>query len=312
MKFYIILFTAFFLTSCEKTDPPSAFGTLERDRITLTATANEILLLRHVPEGAQVKQGDLLLSFDNQLETQRVAQMQADVDRLQASLNFYQNGTRQEQIASAKARMQQAQVRRNNAQHELERRESLRNQSMISASDLDQAKLQRDIAQAQWEDSNQQLHELQNGSREEVIAQALASLKNAQALLAQETKKLNDLQIVATRDGTIEDFPFEVGERVPMGAVVVIIASNASPYARLSLPETSLAHYKVNDPVNIIIDGTGTPVNGKIRFISPRPFFTPYFALHQSERSRLMFKVEVDLQNANNLPTGVPLHMELK
>ena len=312
MKKILLLILGIQLTACEQMEPPSAFGTLERDRITLSATANEIILNHAVVEGAQVKKGDLLLSLDSTLESERVNQMQAERSRLEASLNFYKNGTRQEQIASAKARVQQAKIKLDNTQRELQRRESLRKQSLISDAELDQAKLQFDLAKAQLDDSQQQFHELQTGNREEIIQQAEAALKNAEALLAQEQKKLDDLQIKATRDGVLEDFPYEVGERVPLGAVVAIIAADSMPFARLSLPETSLAKYKLNDTVDIYIDGIEKPFSGKIRFISPRPFFTPYFSLHQSERTRLMYKMEVNLQDAAQLPTGIPLHMELK
>jgi HlyD family secretion protein len=312
LKKTLLILISTLLISCEKMEPPSAFGTLERDRITLSATANEIILSHAVTEGSLVKKGDLLLNLDSTLESERVKQMQAERSRLEASLNFYKNGSRQEQIASAKARVQQAQMRLDNSQRELQRRESLRKQSLISDAELDQSKLQFDLAKAQLDDSQQQFHELQTGNREEIIQQAEAALKNADALLAQEQKKLADLEIKATRDGVVEDFPYEVGERVPQGAVVAIIAADSFPYARLSLPETSLAQYKVNDTVEIYIDGIEKPFTGKIRFISPRPFFTPYFSLHQSERTRLMYKIEVNLQDAQQLPTGIPLHMELK
>lgn len=312
MRITLLLILGLTIAACEKMEHPSAFGTLERDRITLSATANEIILSHSVPEGAQVKKGDLLLTLDSTLESERAKQMQAEHARLEASLNFYKNGSRQEQIASAKARVQQAKMRLDNSQRELQRRESLRKQSLISDAELEQAKLQSDLAKSQLDDNQQQFHELQTGSREEIIQQAEAALKNAAALLAQEQKKLDDLQIRATRDGVLEDFPYEVGERVPMGAIVAIVAADSIPYARLSLPETSLAQYKVNDKVDIFIDGIEKSFSGKIRFISPRPFFTPYFSLHQSERARLMYKLEVNLQDAQQLPTGIPLHMELK
>lgn len=308
----MILIASLMLTACEKMEAPSAFGTLERDRITLSATANEIILEHHIKEGSPVKKGDLLVSLDNTIEIEKVKQMQAERDRLEASWQFYKNGNRREQIASAEARVTQAKAKLANSSRELKRLESLRQQSLISIAELDQAKLGYDTSKAQLDDSQQQLIELQTGNREEIIRQAEAAFKTAEASLAQEQKRLSDLQIIATRNGILEDLPYEVGERVPLGAVVAIITADAKPYARLSLPETSLAQYKVNDTVQIYIDGVEESVAGKIRYISPRPFFTPYFALHQAERTRLMFKMEVDLSNADSLPTGLPLHMELK
>lgn len=308
----LLLLLSIILTACEKMEAPSAFGTLERDRITLSATANEIITAHHIKEGSVVKKGDLLLSLDNKLEVEKVNQLQAERERLEASLDFYKNGSRLEQIASAEARVAQASARFKNASQELKRRESLRQQSLISIAELDQARLIFDTSKAQLEDARQQLQEMKTGNRDEIIRQAEASLKIADASLAQEQRRLSDLQIVATRDGILEDLPYEIGERVPLGAVVAIIAADSHAYARLSLPETALAKYKINDSVDIYLDGIDQPLTGKIRYISPRPFFTPYFALHQSERSRLMYKMEVELPNTESFPTGLPLHMELK
>lgn len=312
MKIFFPLLISLVLAACAKTDPPSAYGTLERDRITLSATSNEIIVARHVTEGSLVKKGDPLLSLDNTLESEKVKQFQAEKDRLEASLEFYKNGNRQEQIASAEARKAQAKAKFANATQELKRRESLRAQSLISIAELDQAKLGYDTSKAQLDDAEQQLLELKTGNREEIIRQAESSLKVAEANLAQEQKRLADLQIIATRDGILEDFPYELGERVPQGAVVAIISADSAPYARVSLPEESLTDFKVHDSVNIFLDGVEQPLKGNIRYISPRPFFTPYFALHPSERSRLMYKVEIDLPAASSLPTGLPLRLELK
>ena len=107
----ILLALILLTTACEKIEAPSAFGTLERDRITLSATANEIITAHHIKEGSPVKKGDLLLSLDNTLEMERVKQLQAERERLEASFAFYKNGSRREQVASAEARVAQAKAR---------------------------------------------------------------------------------------------------------------------------------------------------------------------------------------------------------
>ena len=42
-----------------------ALGTLERNRIAHTATANEVVVAVHVTQGAQVRRGDVLVQLDN-------------------------------------------------------------------------------------------------------------------------------------------------------------------------------------------------------------------------------------------------------
>jgi len=59
------LLTALLVTGCADHGMEEALGTLERDRIVLKATANEIILTEPVPEGTQVTAGTLLVQLDN-------------------------------------------------------------------------------------------------------------------------------------------------------------------------------------------------------------------------------------------------------
>lgn len=299
------------LAACQKMEDRSAYGTLERDRLTLLATDSEIIVQQAVSKGSAVQRGDLLLQLDTTRQQARVAQAQAEVGRLRAALLQYQNGSREEQVASARARVSGAQTHFNEAEKQWVRIKQLRSQSLVAAADLDQAQLERDLANAQLTDYQQQLRELETGTRVETIAQAQAAVQSAEAALAQEQKHLEDLSIRATRDGVLEDFPWQLGERVPAGAVAAIMVADTQPYARLFIPEPSLAHYKVGDTVKILVDGRAQPLQGRIRLISQQASFTPHFALYQTERTRLMYVSEVLLDNASDLPTGIPLQMPL-
>jgi HlyD family secretion protein len=49
-----------------------------------------------------------------------------------------------------------------------------------------------------------------------------------------------------------------------------------------------------------------------VRWISSEPSFTPYYALNQSDRARLMYVAEIQLpDSAANLPNGVPAQVVL-
>ncbi len=60
------------------------------------------------------------------------------------------------------------------------------------------------------------------------------------------------------------------------------------------------------------VDGLDKPINGKLRWIAHEPVFTPYYALNQQERSRLMYLAEVQLpDSAGSLPNGIPAQVVL-
>ena len=100
-----------FLAACQPQDPLSAFGTLERDRILITAPVSEVIQSQNAAEGVVVTAGQPLLQLDATAQRLKVAKAQAEVQRAQAAFALLQQGSRSEQIASARARSRQAALR---------------------------------------------------------------------------------------------------------------------------------------------------------------------------------------------------------
>jgi HlyD family secretion protein len=60
------------------------------------------------------------------------------------------------------------------------------------------------------------------------------------------------------------------------------------------------------------VDGVTEPLSGRVRWISQDPAFTPYYALNNAERSRLVYMAELQLpDSASALPAGLPAQAEL-
>jgi HlyD family secretion protein len=299
------------LWACQPQEVPSAFGTLERERVLLTAPATEMILTHSTPEGSKIKAGQVLLQLDTRLQQLKVDKASAEVQRAQAALELLLQGNRAEQIAAAAARLEQARLKSADNERQLQRARQLRRQKLIAQAELDAAVLAAQVASAQYADAAQQLQELQAGSRPEQISQARFALESAQQSLNVERKLLADLTLVASRDGMLEDLPYHIGERVPQGAVLAVIAADSAPYARVYLPETALAHFKPGQQVQVHIDGQSQPVAGTVRKIATEASFTPYFALHQAERAQLMYVTEISFSADVTLPTGLPVQLPL-
>jgi len=304
-------FTLMLLNACQPQEPLSAYGTLERERVLLTAPATELLLEINANEGTQVKAGQTLLQLDPSLQQLKTAKAAAEVKRAEAALALLNHGSRAEQIEAAAARLQQTKVQLAERQRQLSRARQLRQQGLSAQADLDAAEFALQLASAQQADLQQQLNELQAGSRPEQIAQARFGLESAEQSLFAEQKLLADLTLLASRDGVLEDLPYHQGERVPQGAVVAVIAANNAPYARIYLPQTALHQIKTGQQVQIHIDGLTETVPGTVRKIATEASFTPYFALHQAERARLMYVTEISLPATLSLPTGLPVQLVL-
>jgi HlyD family secretion protein len=67
----------------------------------------------------------------------------------------------------------------------------------------------------------------------------------------------------------------------------------------------------VGDRRKVRVDGIAQPLNGQLRWIAIEPAFTPYYALNASDRARLVYLAEFDLEEGEELPTGVPAQVLL-
>ncbi len=300
------------LVACSPGETSIALGTLERDRIVLTATAAEIITAQPIAEGSHVEPGQLLVQLDASQQTLAVQALEGEVAAREAALELLREGPRAEEITAAAARVDTAQAVARESQLQLARVRELADRGVAPQSEYDAAQALADSNGARLRDAEAQLKLLRIGTRPEDIAQAEAQLQAARARLALEQSKLADLSILATRGGTLDSLPFYVGERVPLGASVAVILSNDPPYARVYIPEPARAGIELGTKLTVHVDGSPESFTGLVRWIAQEPEFTPYYALSSGERSRLVYLAEVQLSaEAGALPAGLPVQVEL-
>lgn len=300
------VFLAVALTACG--EGHVIYGQIQHDRLLLTATAQELIREVSVHKGQTVKIGDVLVRLDDTAQQQRVAQAQAELQQRIAALELLQQGARNEQRAAASARLASAQARSRDAHQQYLRAARLQKQNLVAQASLDQAKANNDAAAAAVEDASQQLAELTNGNRSEQIRQAQAAVASATAVVAQEQKRLTDLTITATRAGLIDDLPYQQGERVPLGAPLVVLQAENTAYGRLYVPSSMLSQLQLGQTIALQADQLTAPLQGTLRQIHSQPVFTPYYALNQADRAQLMVLIEVALpSSAPQLPSGMPV-----
>lgn len=300
------------LTACSKDDGQQALGTLERDRVTFTATSSEIIRALPIKEGSQVTEGEVLVQLDTKNQEAILARAIAEQAKADAYLLKLTNGERPEDIAAAQARVARAEAQLTEAQKNYQRKAELVRKKLISQSEKDTALAARDSARAELDSSQEEFSKLTAGSRPEDIEQAKAELMAAKADVALQQQKLAELTITATRDGLLDNLPFNLGERVPVNGIVAVIQASRVPYARVYVPATYRVNFIPGKAVQVHVDGVEKPLEGTVRWVATEPSFTPYFALTEEERSRLMYLAEVDLQgSAESLPSGIPAQVDL-
>lgn len=297
---------------CKPSSDAQALGTLERDRVTFSATSNEIIRELPVKEGSKVSVGDVLVRLDTTRQDAVVAQAIAQQSKAQAYLTKLTNGERPEDIAVAQAKVTLANAKLTEANKNYRRKSELVAKKLISQSERDSALAVRDSARAELDSAKEEFAKLTAGTRVEDIEQAKAEYAAAEANAKVQQQILAELTIISTRDGILDNLPYNLGERVSTGSIVAIVQASSAPYARVYVPEPYRVKFTQGKSVTVHVDGIEQPYQGTVRWVANEPSFTPYYALTESERARLMYLAEVDLaEDAQNLPSGIPTQVDL-
>ena len=312
MRYLFILALLAGFSGCNSETNNIALGTLERERIALTATSNEIIIALPIRQGTQVTQGTVLVQLDDSQQQIQVLHAQAKVMQAQANLDKLEKGAREEEIAAARAQVAGSKATLLASDANYSRVKNMASNKLTSQSELDRALATRDSERANLHSVEEQLRTLITGTRPEDIRIAQANLAAVTAALASENKKLADLTITATRAGILDNLPWNLGERVTVGSPVAVVLAGAAPYARVYIPQPYRVSIRIGDELEVQVDGLDENFTGKVRWIANEPAFSPYYALNQQERARLMYLAEVQLtDNAIDLPNGIPVEVLL-
>jgi HlyD family secretion protein len=303
---------ALLLAGCNDTGSRLALGTLERDRIALTATVAEVIVALPVAEGTQVTTGTVLVQLDDRQQRAALDRAKAQVAVAEAELLKARNGPRAQDIAAARAQVAGRTADLREAQITYDRNHALLARKAVSQADVDLYLALRDAAAAALDEAKDRLDERLAGTRPEEVASAQAQLQAAQAQHAYEQALLSKLTLVATRDGVLDNLPWNLGERVAVGSPLAILLAGAAPYARVYVPEPDRVKITKGTRLKVHVDGLDRVFEGTVRWISADPAFTPYYALNASDRARLLYLAQVELpEDAAGLPTGVPAQVEM-
>ncbi len=302
------------LAGCKAAEEP-ALGTLEWDRITVPAPAMERIVAVRVHEGQRVSAGTSLLQLEPARTAAQLQSLQAQAERAQQALQELRNGARPESIAQARANLAAARAQAASASAYYARLEPLGRRQLVAAADVDSARAAAGNAQGQMRAAEQALLVLEHGTRAEELAQGESALQAAQAQVAGQTVAMQQLELLAPRDGLVDALPYRLGDQAPVGAPLVVLLVGERPYARVYLPQSLRLKVSVGQAARIHLQERTGSLSGRIRSIRSEPGFTPYYALSGADVSRLSWLAEIELTADNDtdamarLPAGVPVQV---
>jgi HlyD family secretion protein len=278
-----------------------------------------------------------------QIEGQ-VARSRAEVAQAEAALQELLNGSRQQEIEAARAAEERAASEYSRAQKDWERAQVLYKDEDISTAQFDDFRTRFEAAQAQLTQAKEQRNLVQEGPRKETVQAARAQLERAKAnlRLAEASRlelkrmqqeqvarqadvrqataqlgvsdtQLRDTQILAPMDGVILVKSAEPGEVLAAGSTVVTLGNLARPWLRAYINERDLGRVKLGSQVKVTTDSfPGKTYAGRVAFIASEAEFTPKQIQTQEERTKLVYRVKIDLENsAGELKSNMPADGEI-
>jgi HlyD family secretion protein len=288
-------------------------GTVERTRLEMIAPIPEKLVAVAVEEGQTIKAGAFIARLDDARLKEESVALERARDAEKARLDELEAGYRTEQVAQARAGLQAATAKVEIASIEFQRVKTLVTQAVETQALLDAAKATLDQAEAEKRRAAEYLRELETGPRGEQIRAQRSAFDLAQARLREAQVRLGQLAIHAPRDCFVETLPYQLGEWVPLNGVVAVLLALDKPYARVFVPERARAVIVPGVEGMAKVDGVARVFKARVRTVSPSASFTPFYALTERERERLVFAAKVDLiePEARELPVGVPCEVRI-
>jgi HlyD family secretion protein len=260
----------------------------------------------------------------------------AALEKASAKLDELLAGSRPQEIKTAEAQRDAAKVEADRFRKELARAQRLLGQNMVTREQFDQAQAAFDVASERHRQTLEQLklvtegprkeqieqaraakaqtaaqYDLaKNGPRKETVAQAEAKVEQARAALRAANVRLGYATVVSPLAGVVLSKNIEEGEFVAPGTPVVTVADVHKVWLRAYIEESQLGKgdVKLGQKAEVSTDAyPGKVYPGRISFISEEAEFTPKQVQTEKERTRLVYRIKIDIDNPNQeLKPGMP------
>jgi HlyD family secretion protein len=279
-----------------------------------------------VKEGDRVEVGTPILRLDNRDALLALDGARAEQRAAEAQLRLLQAGSRPEDIRQADAQaqsiredVQAARAELNAAEVDLQRFESLLEVNAGSRKQRDDARVRRDVARerVQATESRQRAAEqntvrLRAGARPQEIDTARARVAAAATHVATAQKLVNDAQVASPARGVVSEKLAEVGEVIPPRAPVLVITDLDQAWADVYVPEPVIPRLRLGQSATLFTDAGGSGLQGSVTYISPKAEFTPRNVQTAEERSKLVYRVRISVDNKEGvLKAGMPIEAEI-
>jgi HlyD family secretion protein len=321
-----ILFAAAGCRDVEPTNTLRVSGHVEATEVQVAPEVGGRLVDLRVDEGDRVNRGDVIARLDTRDTELQIDRARAERSTSEAQLRLLQAGSRAEDVRQAESQVDAAtaeaaalEADRKAAEADLARFEALLAANAGSVKQRDDARARVDVArerergaQERIRGARETLARLRAGARREEIDVARTRVAAADAQIAQLEKSLADAEVIAPATGTVTQKLVDSGEIVAPRTPILVVTDLDNAWANLFVPEPMVPRLKLGQPATVFTDAGGDGLPGKVTYVSPRAEFTPRNVQTADERSRLVYRIKVAVDNrAGILKQGMPVDADL-
>jgi HlyD family secretion protein len=308
------------------TDRIRVSGHVEATETRLAPEAGGRILTLTVKEGDRVEPNQTILTLDTRDTELSIDRAKAERAAAEAQVRLIQAGARpedlrqaQSQIDTARAEVAAAKSELESAEQDLERFEALLKANSGSRKQRDDAATRRNVARERVASSESRvrtadevLAKLRAGARREEVEAAQARVGTVTAQIAVLEKTLGDATLRSPVGGLVTEKLAEVGELIPPRAPVLVVVDLDRAWADVFVPEPTVPQIKIGQAASIFTDAGGSAIPGTVAYISPKAEFTPRNVQTAEERSKLVYRVRIAVDNKDGvLKQGMPVEAEI-
>lgn len=310
-----------------------AGGRIEGREVNISSKVQGRILTLQAAEGDKVKKGQILALLDSEQIQAQVAGAQENLtaaqrqkEQAQFDLEYSRLNSEsaiwaaQASVDNVQAQLEKAQAVKAIAESNYQRYLQLYQDGAISAREFDSKKLDYESSIADVT-AMIQVHEAAKANMSAALSSSVtiemkkkqletsqANVEALRARLQELSANQKELQVIAPIDGTIITRPVEVGQVVNAVSPLFVIVDLKNIYMKIYIPEQQIGKVHLGNEARIYVDAyTDRYFTGKVTKISDQAQFTPKNVETKEERVKLVFAVEVAVDNPEGLlKPGMP------
>ncbi|MGD8331268.1 MAG: efflux RND transporter periplasmic adaptor subunit [Acidobacteriota bacterium] len=305
----LLLTSTLFAAGCDEEVDTSlivASGHVDATEVTLSSKIPGTLEWFELEEGDRITQGDEIARIDTVDLRLQLDAAEADRSLADAVLRLRQAGFRNEEIAEASAQVARARADRDAAERDLERFQALLDRGSGTEKTRDDALARAQVAAETVSAAEARLELLRAGSRPEELDEARARLAAADARIAQIEQQIRDASVLSPVSGVVTAKIAEQGELLRPDGPLAVVTDLDNAWLTAYVGNDDLGRIRIGQSATVITDD-GQEREGRLTFINPVAEFTPKNVQTRDERTKLVYRIKVSLDNHDGLyKMGMP------